>query len=618
MKRKVRENKKSISNSTTKVNISENDIENNIPDIFDLFVPECIEENKNHVYLGKETYLRTYSISTYPRELYVGFLDEFFKLGNTRISMYIENIPDNVIISVLNKKVVALKTQIILKTKSGATNDIPVYQTAIADLESVMEAIQTNQEKMFIVNIFITIYAKSLEELESKCWEFESICAKKALYPRSLIYRQNKGLLSILPLGTREIRDFDRNLTTGAAACLIPVTGSNISHSSGIYLGQNLYTGSPVFFDRFIGPPQLPTQHVYVAGKSGGGKSVTLKLFTARSVVNGIKTVVFDPEREYQKVIKELLGGEYITIRPGMKSGINIMDIDEEIEEDGEYIVDIYSKISSIRALLSSFLRNFAGRPLTPIEITSLEEAIKEIYAEKGINSKAESLYEEGGIEVEGKYRIGKVKKDMPTLSTLHEKLKNKSSCAELYELMKPLVGDGSLSMFDCKTTIDLHKSIVTGFDLKEIRDEFTKFLSTLVIFDFVWTKFVQKDKQKKSVILDEAWMFVKYPESAAYLEQIARRGRKYKASLVIATQNIEEFISREEGRAIINACSTMFLLLQNPSVSRDIVKEFNLSEGCANLLETFSPGEAIMLLNGNASAIRIMPTSFEWEYIQT
>ena len=596
----------------------ESDMEKNAPDIFDLFAPECVSEEKNHVYIGKDAYIRTYGFSLYPRELYVGYFDEFFKLGGVRISTYLESIPDYEVISVLTKKVVALQTQLILMKKRGDITDVPVYETALLDLETVREAIQTNRERMFKVDVFISIYCASLEELQKKCWEFEGICGRKGLYPRSLAFRQTEGLVSMLPIANNKINDYNRNLTTGAAACIIPATTSSASHSTGIFLGQNIQTGSPVIWDRFIGPPVLPSQHVYVAGKSGSGKSVTLKLITSRTVATGIRTIVFDPEREYQRVIKELLGGEYVQFKAGVKSGINVLDIDEEYDEGGRYVVDIYGKITSIRALLGAYMRNFAGRPLSPVEITSLEEAIKELYAERGITQEPESLYIEGSEERDGRYKVGRIKKKMPVLSELKGKLVKKGICEELCELVKPLVGDGSLAMFDCETTIDLKKSLAIGFDLREIRDEFTKFLVTLVLFDFVWAKFVQKDNLKKSIVLDEAWMFVKYPESARYLEEIARRGRKYKASLIIATQNIEEFINREEGRAIINSCSTMFLLLQNAAVVRDIVEHFNLSEGCARLLETFASGEAVMLLNGSASAIRIMPAPFEWEAVQT
>lgn len=599
-----------------KVNIDDNAL-----DVFDMIVPDTLKETDNNIYLGKNIYSRTYAIATYPREIYVGWLDEFFQLGNIRISAYIENIPDSLVINTLTKKVVSAQSQLYIYETRGDIHQIPILRTVISDLETVREAIQTNRDRMFIAKIDITVFAKTEDALEEKCYMLENICSRKAMFPRSYALRQKEAFINSLPISNITIRDFDRNFTTGSAACIIPVSNADISHNTGIFLGYNFQTNSPMFYDRFIGPPQLSTPHIYISGKSGSGKSVTMKLLTSRSAIaGGIKSIIFDPENEYESIVKNLMGGEHITIRTGEKTGINPLEIEEELDDSGRYVVDIYSKISFIRAMMNSYLRQFAGRTLKPVETTALEEAIKEIYTQDyKITSDPASLYESGGIKTEaGDYKIGRVKKKMPTLSTLHNKIKDKRNCEELYESMKPLVGDGSMSMFDCESTIKLSDNLITSFNLKEIRDEFTKFYTTFILLDYTWTKFVQKDKKRKSVIIDEAWLFIKYPESARFLEEIARRGRKYHASLVVATQNIEEFILREEGRAVINACSTQILLQQNPQVVSDIVKSFKLSEGCASLLETFAPGEAIVVMEGTATAVRITPTNFEWEYITT
>ena len=616
-KAEKKEKKQSQKNIELKPEVN---LDNQVADVFDFFVPDAFVEDKDDVYLGRNTYVRAYALSVYPRETYIGWLDEFFSLGNVRITAYCENIPDNIVIRQLTSKVVSAQAHHDIYQKRGEITELPVLRNVIRDLESVREAIQTNRERMFLGKVFITIYAKDKQSLEDKCIDFENICSRKSILPLSLTLRQREGFVNSLPIGVNTINKYSKNLTTGSVAALMPISNPDMSHDSGIWLGENFYSRAPVFYNRFIGPPHLPTQHFFVTGMSGAGKSTALKIIIARSAAIRQRTVVFDHDKnEYKKLIKELLGGEYIEIRPGEMSGLNPLDIEEQYDPDNKrFIVDIYEKITEIRAIIGSIMRYFAGRPLTPLEMSSLEEASREIYTDLEITSDPESLYTTGGVQVgEGKFSIGKVKKKMPIWTTLHTKLQTKRNTEELCDMLKPLLSGGSLGMFDCETTRNIN-SIVIGFGLKDLKEHFAKFYANLCLFNFTKQKFIQKDDLEKTVINDESWMWIKTPETAEFLEESARTFRKYNASLGVGTQMMEEFVSREQGRAVINQCSTHILLQQKPQVIKDIMEFLNLSSGCASLLESFAPGEALLSLNGSVTAIRIIPTAFERPYVFT
>ena len=88
--------------------------------------------------------------------------------------------------------------------------------------------------------------------------------------------------------------------------------------------------------------------------------------------------------------------------------------------------------------------------------------------------------------------------------------------------------------MFDCQSTLNA-KDLIIDFDLSEINDEVTKFYASLVLTSWITEKFMlSKDNSKKSVVIDEAWHFLKYEETANFLEYLARRARKRHVSLVI------------------------------------------------------------------------------------
>ena len=134
----------------------------------------------------------------------------------------------------------------------------------------------------------------------------------------------------------------------------------------------------------------------------------------------------------------------------------------------------------------------------------------------------------------------------MPTLSDFQKKLKERGKCEELAELLVPFLKGNSLGIFDCESRITSDEEILS-FDMSEIKDEFTKLYASFVILTWVWQKFALKNRDKRKLIVcDEAWLFLKYEESAEFLVNVARRGRKYNLPLLIGSQFIDEFLSSE------------------------------------------------------------------------
>lgn len=115
----------------------------------------------------------------------------------------------------------------------------------------------------------------------------------------------------------------------------------------------------------------------------------------------------------------------------------------------------------------------------------------------------------------------------MPTLSDFQKKLKDRGNSQELAEILVPFLRGNSLGIFDCESKITSDEDIL-NFDMSEIKDEFTKLYSSFVILTWIWQKFVLKNKdRKKIVVCDEAWLFLKYQESADFLVNVARRRKK-------------------------------------------------------------------------------------------
>lgn len=254
-----------------------------------------------------------------------------------------------------------------------------------------------------------------------------------------------------------------------------------------------------------------------------GGKSVALKTLTARNIATtGCGAFFIDVEGEYSNLTK-MLGGKVIKIEQGKPSGINPFELEADFKGKEKFL-NILDKVAEIRALIATICRNY-GRTLTGTENTEIEIIVNQLYSERGITSDVNSLYEKKGGKLDnGKYVVGKIEKKMPTLTNFHDKLVQRGKCKELADILIPFLKGNSLGIFDCESKITSSEDIIC-FDMSEIKDEFTKLYSSFVILTWVWQKYVLKNREKKKIIVcDEAWLFLKYQESADFLVNVARR----------------------------------------------------------------------------------------------
>lgn len=602
-----------------KITPEDNKFNKSILGIYDMIMPDGIEENKDYIYLGPENYVRILTVSAYPATIFLGWLDDVFSINDIGVSIHVEPIDAVRTANILKKRLNDVQTELYTKYRKGIITDQLELEMMQDELLEQLANIQRNLDRMFFVTIFIKIRARNLDELDQKTRYIESVFQKKFALTRTTVFQQIDALADMLPSSTElTVKEYSRNMTAGAAAALFPISNPDLTHSQGIYLGKNYFTGSPVFIDNFDYPKSLNNPHVAVFGIPGSGKSVTVKHMLAMYSLLGKRIVVIDPEREYQPLIKNMLGGEYISVKNGMPSGINLFDIEPDSDSSNREILDIMTKVSEVRAFVGVISKNFNGRPLTGPEISAIDTIVYKLYNDRGITKDPDSLYHKKEMFVDGKFYFGKVKKELPTLSDFVEELSKKESTKELAEVLTPFTKGHSLGMFDCQTEVDI-KSHAIGFDLFEIKDEFTKLLANYVVSTWIAHNFMQKYKDVDKIVAnDETWMFVKFAESADFLNNLARRGRKHRTMLIVASQYIEEFLSNENGRAIIKSCATNIIMRQHSGSVDETMQFFNLSEGTRTLLETFSPGECILSLNGNITAVKVDPIPFEWSYIRT
>lgn len=574
--------------------------------IQDLFAPDGLVVDYDSLRLSGG-FSCTYALHALPRRVQVGWLDEVFDAGEVDLAIHFVPAPDRDVTRNLIDKETKARSQLILDQQSGNISRLPELEAQVADYQALRDAVQLGQDRLYFLTFLITVHGTTSDELRGRCDIVETVLARRGILARRLPLRQLEGLKGTLPLARNSLRDFERNLTSGAAACCLPLAVSSGGHGSGVMLGVNLFTKTPVYLDRFAGEHLIPNPHMFVCGETGAGKSVTLRELFLLEAYRGNRTVFIDPEGEYVHFV-EALGGQVIHLRPGRFSGMNPLDVEPELDEDDRPTVNVLSKIEDTRALIGAVYRYHQQSGMGVVEASLLEEAVREEYRDLGITEDPKSLYEHG------------LKKPMPTLSSIQARVAQKPNGSRLADAMKPLLATATVGMFDGQTSVHLADAPMICFNLAGLGGDFPRFIGICAILPWLWQTFAQKGGKAvpKNIGVDEAWMFLRHPDVAQYLETLALRGRKHGCGLVISTQKFEAFSSSKEGLAVIDSCASLLVLRQEEHAVQAVIDYFKLASGCAGMLSHAKAGQGILCASGSTTAVQVQPAPFEWELVQT
>ncbi len=341
------------------------------------------------------------------------------------------------------------------------------------------------------------------------------------------------------------------------------------------------------------------------------GKSFFTKILILRSHLLGLEQYVIDPEREYQKLCKQLKG-TYIQIGPNSNTYINIFDIREESLEEGKgYLATKISK-------LIGFFKLIFGE-LDEEKKALLEEKIIELYEGKGINFDDSSLYkkEEGTITIKP---VFKESKDMPVLEEFYEILGKDKKTKQMQIKLIPFV-KGSLNFFNNTTNVVLDNSLIVAdvYDLGEENLAYGMYLFT----EFFWDKIKTNRNKQKVIYLDEAWRLIgvtSNKEVASFLYKIFKTIRKYGGSGVAITQDISDVFSLENGiygKCLLNNSSIkMFFALEEENI-KILSENTSLTEKEKMEIKSLRKGEALLFAGDEHVLLKIETANFEREIIE-
>ena len=168
----------------------------------------------------------------------------------------------------------------------------------------------------------------------------------------------------------------------------------------------------------------------------------------------------------------------------------------------------------------------------------------------------------------------------------------------------------GSLAgTFNQQSNFDI-KNPFTVFSIKALEDKLRP-IAMHIILDFIWTK-IRRNLKKRLLVIDESWYLMSYEDSASFVYGIAKRARKYYLALTTATQDVQDFLSTDYGKAVLSNSSIQVLLKQSPTEIDSINKVLYLSIREKELLLSAGVGEGLFFAGLNHVAMRIIAAPFE------
>src|SRR3989344_2083510 len=268
--------------------------EEQIKKIGDLLAPSAFSVSPNYIQIGGK-FARTVFLATYPRYLHTSWFSPIINLDRVfDISVFV--LPKNTatVLKQLRDQLARLESQAMEESSKGQVRD-PMLETGIQDIETLRDKLQQGTDKFFELGVYITIYENSIKELDETQNKIKGLLEYQLVFPKPATFRMSEGFNSTLPINDDKL-NVHTSLNTEPLSSLFPFVSFDLTSSSGILYGINTYNNSLVLFDRF----NLENANAVVFGKSGGGKSYTVKLEILRSLLFGTQVLIIDPENEYK------------------------------------------------------------------------------------------------------------------------------------------------------------------------------------------------------------------------------------------------------------------------------------------------------------------------------
>ena len=508
-------------------------------DFFDMILPGTVKFLSDHYILG-DSYRCVWVIREYPPSTEEqAILTQLADRSGVTLRIY-----HRLVEAGEQRKIIQNATR-RNKLKSGG-NDVNETIEAEGNLQDVVELLanlRKNREPLLHVSVFLELKARSMEALRELQSDIAMELTRSKISVDRLTLRQKEGFLSVLPVGANQFgAQYERVLPASSVANLYPFNFSGKTDPQGLYIGRDKFgTNILVDFDRRA--EDKTTSNILILGNSGQGKSYLLKLLLTNIRESGKAVICLDPESEYEELCASL-GGCYIDFLYGEYT---INPLEPKAWSDGSGEVDrttpeAFRKVTRLSQHIA-FLKDFfrAYKDFTDTQIDTIEILLSKLYARFGITDSTDySMKKPSDFPImedfyklceEEFYGYDKQRKYLYTEETLQE------VCLGIHSMC---VGAES-KYFNGHTNITGSDFLVFG--VKGLLDTNKRLKDAMLfnILSFMSNQLLGRGSTSASI--DELYLFLTNMTAIEYIRNAMKRVRKKDSSIILASQNIEDFL---------------------------------------------------------------------------
>jgi conjugal transfer ATP-binding protein TraC len=415
----------------------------------------------------------------------------------------------------------------IARGKTQGVSDLQ-SEAKLSDLENLISEMIASGEKVFYVSLNVVLRSNNEDELNALVSQTLTII--RELSGAEGMQEHDPAFDIFCDLAIPNARSGERKkaVKTTFLSGLLPFYGPWIGHDVPSILLKGAQ-GNLVSFDPFA--KELSNYNQIVTGGSGSGKSFLTNLLLLQMLKETPKIYIVDVGASYKKLC-ENLDGQYIPFHLNSEFCLNPFDLTAGETSPSD------AKIKFLVGLVEMMTKENEQTRLGRLERAQIEEYIQRVYQTH----------------------------PAPKLSDLRSLLLHDMdvSLQRLGKILSPWCGNTPYGrIIDRRTTVELDKKLVS-FDLKGLESHpDLQAVSLFIITDYIWRQ-VQVDKSHmKFVVFDECWRLLESDSGSAFIGEVFRTFRKYFASAIAISQNIDDFAKSKVANAILSNTSIKWVLTQ-------------------------------------------------------
>jgi len=446
------------------------------------------------------------------------------------------------------------------------TNDVTESINAEQNLDDVVQLIadlRRNKEPLLHTAVFIELKASSEDKLKELQADILMELTRSKITVDRLLLRQKEGMMSVLPFGYNTFGSlYERVLPASSVANLYPLNYSGKTDEKGFYIGRDKF-GTNILVDFDKRSDDKTNANVLILGNSGQGKSYLMKLLLTNMRESGKSIIVLDAEQEYEDLTNNL-GGTYLDFMSGQYM-INPLEPKAWVQRDAgsnshtekretsqfnscdntECIPSAFRTVSRLSQHIS-YLKDFfrAYKDFSDSEIDTIEIMLMKLYARFDIDdfTDFDKLSADNYPVMQDLYDL--IEKEFMIFDSEKKHLYTEETLQNICLGLHSMCKGAESKYFNGHTNIK--NSEFLCFGVKGLMDTNKRLKDTLLfnILSYMSNQLLGKGNTVASI--DELYLFLTNMTAIEYIRNAMKRVRKKESAIVLASQNIDDFLIPE------------------------------------------------------------------------